>query len=269
MLLVYILIKTLPPSLLYLGTSLALLPVLVFLIASLILFRTKYKNISPTFKLVKLKYSGDLIVKGSQFFVLQMTSLIIFTSSNMVITQIFGPGEVATYNIAFKYFNYVPMIFTTILNPLWSAYTDAYVKEDFDWIRNAIKKVFRVWVLLSILVLIMIIVADYVYDIWLGSKMKVPFALSAVMGLFTIVSNWNDIFAFFMNGLGKIRLSLYIAIIEGIIYIPLSILFAKNLGFGITGVVFAAIICLLLGTVFAPIQYYKIINKKDVGIWGK
>ncbi len=266
---VYVLIRTLPQSILYLGAGSTFIPVAVFLIASVFLFRGTYKEIAPSFKSVNLKYSKDLISLGFQFFVIQAASLIIFATDNMIITQIYGPEDVTIYNVAYKYFNYIPIVFYTILNPFWSAYTDAYVKEDFVWIRNAIKKIFNVWILLSLVVLIMIAVADYVYDIWLASKITVPFVLTILMGIFAILSNWNNIFAYFLNGVGKIRLSLYVSVFIGILNIPLSIFLAKNLELGISGVITATLICLLFGSVYAPIQYYKIINKKDEGIWGK
>jgi Na+-driven multidrug efflux pump len=115
----------------------------------------------------------------------------------------------------------------------------------------------------------MITAADVVYNIWLDSKIKVPFILTILMGIFAILSNWNNIFAYFINGVGKIRLSLFYAVFVGIINIPLSILLAKNAGLGISGVIAATLICLLLGSIYSPVQYFKIINKKDTGIWGK
>jgi O-antigen/teichoic acid export membrane protein len=266
---IYLLIIYSPSSLITLGAGSSLIPVIVFFAASVFLFRKKYKKISPSLKLVNLKYSKELIGLGFQFFVIQAATLIVLATDNMIITQLFGPDEVAVYNIAYRYFNYIPIIFFTILNPLWSAYTDAYVKEDVEWIKNTVKKILKVWAMLSVLVLLMITAADVVYNIWLDSKIKVPFILTILMGIFAILSNWNNIFAYFINGVGKIRLSLFYAVFVGIINIPLSILLAKNAGLGISGVIAATLICLLLGSIYSPVQYFKIINKKDTGIWGK
>lgn len=268
-LVVFILVKTASSSLLLLGTLSTAVPVLVFFIASIILFKTRYKEISPSLKFVNLKYSKDLIGLGFQFFVIQAASLIVFATDNMIITQIFGPNEVTPYNIAYRYFNYIPIVFLIILNPLWSAYTEAYVKEDTQWIKSTVKQIMKVWFILSVIVLVMIAAADFVYDIWLASQVKIPFVLTILMGVFAIVTNWNNIFAYFINGVGKIRLSLYYSVVIGIINIPLSILLAKHFEMGIPGVITATIICLLGGSIYAPIQYYKIINKKDSGIWGK
>ena len=72
-----------------------------------------------------------------------------------------------------------------------------------------------------------------------------------------------------INGIGKIRISLYLSLFIGVVNIPLSVFLARNAGMGVSGVIAATLICVLLGSVFAPIQYYKIINKKDRGIWSR
>ncbi len=268
-LLVYLLLKIASPSILLLGAGSTFIPVVVFIFASFIFFRRKYKTISPSFKAVRLSNLKDLLGLGTQFFIIQIATLIIFTTDNLIITQLFGPADVTVYNIAYKYFNYIPIIFFMVLTPMWSAYTEAYAKDDLNWIKNAISKILKVWALLSILVIIMIFIANWVYDIWLNSTIQVPVGLTILMGFFAIISNWNNIFAYFINGVGKIRLQLYSSVIVGIINIPLSIYFARNLDMGISGVIAATCICVGVGSIWAPIQYSKIVNKKATGIWAK
>ena len=102
---------------------------------------------------------------------------------------------------------------------------------------------------------------------WIGDRVQITFILSAIMALFVIISTWNNIFAFFLNGIGKIKFSLYQSITAGIINIPLSIFFAKYLSLGINGVILGTIGSLLVSTILQPIQYYKIIEHKAEGIW--
>ena len=163
----------------------------------------------------------------------------------------------------------VPLVFNVILAPFWSAFTDAYVKQEYDWIRNSIRKLILMWALLSVATIIMILLSDNVYKIWIGPDTNVPFILSLFTGLFVIIANWNNIFAYFMNGVGKVRVSLYSSIFTAILNFPLSIFLAENLGMGITGIIVATNICLIISSVWSPIQYSKIINKKASGIWNK
>lgn len=247
----------------------SLVPVFVFSIASVILFRGIYKQLVPSFKFVNFKYSSSLVKLGMQFFIMQISSLIVFTTDNMIITQLYGPEPVVTYNIAYKYFYMVPLVFNVILAPFWSAFTDAYVKQEYDWIKNSIRKLILMWALLSVATLIMIVISDGVYKIWIGPDTDVPFILSLFTGLFVIIANWNNIFAYFINGVGKVRLSLYSSIFTAVLNIPLSIFLAEQAGLGITGIIVATNLCLIISSIWAPIQYSKIISKKASGIWNK
>jgi Na+-driven multidrug efflux pump len=187
----------------------------------------------------------------------------------MIIAQLFGPLEVTPYNIAYRYFGVMSMIFGIITTPFWSAYTEAYYKKDIAWVKNATRRLIIMWALMSFGTAVMLFFSGFVYRIWIGELVTVPFGLSAIMALFVIIGNWNNIFAYFLNGTGKIRLQLYSAIFVGLINIPLSILFAKYLHLDIVGVVLATCVCMLVGSVWAPIQYYKIINNTAKGIWAK
>jgi O-antigen/teichoic acid export membrane protein len=247
----------------------SLIPVFVFVIASAILFRGIYRPFAPSVKFVNFKYSSSLVKLGIQFFIMQISSLIVFTTDNMIITQLYGPEPVVTYNIAYKYFYMVPLVFNVILAPFWSAFTDAYVKQEFDWIKNSIRKLIIIWALLSAATIVMILLSDNVYKIWIGPDTNVPFILSLFTGLFVIIANWNNIFAYFMNGVGKVRVSLYSSIFTAVLNIPLSVFLAENLGMGITGIIVATNICLIISSVWSPIQYSKIINNKASGIWNK
>lgn len=259
--------KVAEPSLFLYGIIASVIPILVFGVASIYLFRGHYKIISPSIKYLNFKYSSSLIKLGLQFFVIQISSLIVFTTGNIIIAQLFGPKEVVTYNVAYKYFYMVPLVFNVILAPFWSAFTDAYVKEENDWIKNAIKKLIIIWGIFSLITLGMIIFSDFAYLIWVGEQIEVPFKLSIATGIFVMIANWNNIFAYFINGVGKIRLALYYSIFTALINIPLSILLAKNFGLGVTGVMVSTNVCLIFASIWAPIQYNKIINKKATGIW--
>jgi O-antigen/teichoic acid export membrane protein len=245
------------------------IPVLVFIVASIFLFAGHYKNIAPSVRFIDFKYSANLVKLGMQFFVIQISSLIVFTTDNVIIAQLFGPGEVVIYNVAYKYFYMIPLVFNVMLAPFWSAFTEAYVKREHDWIQNTVKKLIIGWSVLSLVAIIMIIFSNPIYSIWVGPEIKVPFILSLFMGVFVIIANWNNIFSYFINGVGKIRIQLYYSIGVAVLNIPLSIFLAKYADLGITGVIIATNICLIFASLWAPVQYHKIINNRASGIWNK
>ncbi len=265
--LIFILLKTTEGSLFKLGFVYSATPVFVLIIATLYFFKKYYSAYIPSFHFVNLYYFKDLMKLGVDFFIIQISVIIIFSTDNMIITQLLGPTEVTPYNIAHKYFSMAMMSFTIIVSPFWSAFTEAYVREDFDWIKRSIKNLIRIWSIIVLGVIIMLIIANPIYNFWLGGKVKVPYLLSILMAFYVIMLSWSTIFFHFINGTGKIKLQRNIYIITSLSNIPLSIFFAKHLNLGSAGVILGTIICLTVWIIIAPLQSYKIINKKADGIW--
>ncbi|NTW25561.1 MAG: oligosaccharide flippase family protein [Lentimicrobium sp.] len=266
---IYVLTITTDGSLMNLALAVTASPIIVLLVASFVFFSREYHDFRPSFKYVKLNQLKELTGIGFQFFLIQIAVLVIFSTDNMIITQILGPEHVTPYNIAFKYFNSITMAFAIIMKPLWSAYTQAYTINDIPWIRRITGKLTRFWLVILALVIIMILVSGPFYKFWVGEEIKIPFLLTVFMGVFILISTWNNVYVYFINGTGKIRFQLYSSLFAAALNIPVSIYFARDLEMGAAGVILATCICLFPGTILAPIQYFKIINKTATGIWAK
>ncbi|MBK9356515.1 MAG: oligosaccharide flippase family protein [Bacteroidales bacterium] len=266
---ILILMKTTDPSLINLGLVLGASPVIIFLLASLYFFNRDYKPYRPTFKLVNLTYFKDLAGLGIQFFIIQITVVVIMSANNLIISQVVGPEAVTGYNVAYKYFGLISMIFVIITNTYWSAFTEAFIKKDFLWIKRVMKNLVRLWSGIVFVILLMLIFADPFYLLWVGDKVKVPFMLSVFTALFIIIYIWYSIFIYFINGTGKIKLQLYTTVAVALLHIPIAIFLSVNLGMGTAGVILGSCITYLPGSILGPMQYFRIINNKAGGIWGK
>jgi Na+-driven multidrug efflux pump len=113
----------------------------------------------------------------------------------------------------------------------------------------------------------MLIFSNLVYRLWVGAEIKIPFTISLVMAAYIIINAWNGIYSQFLNGVGKVRLQLYLAVVGSSVNIPLAIFLAKNTG--IYGVILATTIVSIVSAVITPIQSRKIITNRAAGIWGK
>lgn len=247
----------------------SLIPVVTGIGASLVLYGKKYKSLRPSLGAVNFNHSRKLLSLGFQFFFIQLIVLVIFSTDNLLITQLFGPAEVPAFNIAFKYFSVVTVGFNIILAPFWSAFTDAFVNGDDLWIKKVVRKLVRFWFLLTIGTIIMLICSTTVYRLWVGEEIHISFLTSLSIAAFVLISCWNNIFTYFLNGVSKIRLQLYVCILIGIVNIPLAILLSKIDGLGVSAIAISNCVCLSIGAIVAPLQYYKIVNKKAKGIWNK
>ncbi len=266
---IFLITKSTKGSLIYLGLALGFSPILVLSVASIWFFTHDYKYYVPSFKYIKFSYAKDLMHLGIKFFILQIAALILYQTNNIIITQLIGPADVTVFNIAYKYFGVIPMAFSIITAPFWSAYTESYLKKDLEWIKRSIRTLMYLWLFTSLLALLMLLVSGYIYKLWIGSRIPIPFSVSIACALYVIIVTWANIFLTFVNGIGKISLQLYLTIIVIVFNIPLAIFLAKYLNMGISGVLFATCIDFLIFAIIIPIQYLKIINNNAVGIWNK
>jgi len=266
---VFILTRITQGSLLWLSVGVSCANLLSPLLATVWFFSKDYKDLIPSLKYVSLKSAKDLMGLGFMFIIMQFAALILFATDSFIIAQLFGPEEVTPYNIAFKYFSVVTMLFAIITTPFWSAYTDAYHKKDFTWIKRITRKLAGFWLLFVGMVILMILFSGYFYHFWVGDSIKIPFLLSVSMGVWVLIATWTSIFGNFLSGVGKIRLSLYHSLAMILINIPLSIFLAKYLGLGSSGVIIGTCLCVLPQVFLHPIQYKKIINNRARGVWGK
>jgi O-antigen/teichoic acid export membrane protein len=267
LIIIFILTKTTDGTLMNVALTFSAAPVIILLIAYPITFFGYFKDFKPQIKAVKTRYAKDLMNLGTQFFVLQISGLIIFGTSNIIISRILGPEEVAPYGIAFRYFSIATMAFNIIITPMWSASTDAFAKGDLLWIKRSMKAMMKVSVISSIGVLGLIFAANLAYHLWIGKVVTIPFKLTFWMGIYTIVILWSTCFSTFLFGIGKLRVQLINTLIVSSLFIPLALGLSKSLG--ITGIVVALCLTNLSGAVLNPIQYYKIISGKAAGIWNR
>jgi O-antigen/teichoic acid export membrane protein len=265
---IIVLIKTTEGSLLYLALTLGIAPMIVLLFISIYMFKSEFRTIAPSLNYVRTKHFKDLIGLGARFFLVNISVIIIFATDNMIITQLFGPAEVPAYAIAHKYFGLITVGFSFILVPMWSAYTEAYVKNDINWVLSVINKLKKTWLILVALGLLMFAISPVFFKLWVP-QIEVPLLLSGMMFLYVILLAWGNIFVNFVNGVGKIQLQLILGGVGALVNIPLSYFFANTLGLGSAGVIGASIVCIAYGPVFAPIQFKKIINGTASGIWNR
>ena len=261
--------KTDHSSLLIFGSIFSALPVLILVGLNIFAFNTTFKDFKPKFSLWKKEYLKEITGLGFKFFVVQIAAMVLFSTDNFIISKLFSPEEVVPYNIAFKYFSIVTMVYSILLTPYWSSFTEAYTKNDFKWIKKSVNNIQKIWLIVPFGLIIMLLVSDWFYLLWVGDKVLVPLQLSMAMALFVLLVTFNMIYVNFINGVGKIKLQLITSLISMTINIPLSIYLGKFLGWGTTGVILATCFSLGYSVVLRPIQYYKLINNTAKGIWNK
>ncbi len=252
---IFILTKVSEPSLMNVALAFSLSPIIVYLIAYPYTFYCRYREIKPSIAKIRLEYVKSLGGLGVKFFILQISCLVLFFTSNLLISNLFSPAEVTPYSIAFKYFNVVSSVFMIIVNPLWSAITDAYVKRDVAWIESSMNRMMKIFVMACLLMLVMVALSKTVYHFWVGDEVEIPYALSLSLAVFNITYIWANLYSAYCNGVGHLRMALWSMCTAALLFIPVCITIARLIG--VQGVAYSLGLVLLIPGLALFYQYIR------------
>lgn len=225
------------------------------IIFSFVFFR-KRMYLFPKFSFVKRNRVRDIAGIGINFFIIQLTTIVIFTSDNLIITKLLGPEAVTPYSVVYQFFQIFIVFWYIISAPLTPLYTDAYINNDTNWIKNTLKNLNKLFIVVVCLVFFAVLIAKYLIGLWVGMQLQYPRYIFLFFGFFVLIRIYGDLYMSFLNSIGKLKWQLYLSIFGAVINIPLSLLFVETFEFGSSGVILATCISLLLLAIVMPIQAY-------------
>lgn len=267
LLIIYTLTQTTTGSLLWVAVTYSASPLVIYLVAYPITFFKVFPRLRPSVHLFRRQYLKDLLNIGVQFFLLQLSGILLFAFANILISHMFGPENVTPYNISYRYFSLVPIMMNIILAPMWSATTDAYAKGDLLWIKRTMRRIHIILFMVFALLAVMVAVSPLVYRIWVGNEIAIPMSLSACIALYVAVIVSSLTYSNFLNGLGKLRVQTINTVSVALLFVPLCRCLGNE--FGVTGIVTGMTLLALSGLVLNRIQFNRVINETARGIWNK
>lgn len=217
----------------------------------------------PDWKYKNKIYGKELTSLGLEFFVLQCSSIILFSTDNFIISSFIGVNSVTDYSLVSKLFQVVSSMFSILLVQLWSAVAEAICKEKYKWIENAIKRLIILLIPTAIILSIMVIKFDLIINIWIGRSINVDKKLLILGAIYAWMICFNGIFVNVQNGMSKIRIQTISSIISCAINIPMAYVFISKFNLGILGVMLSNIVCLCISSIMCSVDVYIRIFKKS------
>lgn len=212
-----------------------------------------------TFQTAKVK---QVFSAGFYFFVLQFSGLILFSTDNVIIGKYLGLEDVTVYNIIDKIFTTGNTLFSILLVALWSAVTKASAENDFDWIKQIIKRLRLYALIYAVGVIFVGVNFDYIASLWIGQELVYGWDVKTIFILYFIFLAFGAIYVNVINGLGELRLQVYLTVIGAVVNIPLSIYLGYYLEMGLTGIKLATFIALIPLWIMMPLQVMRILKKQ-------
>jgi O-antigen/teichoic acid export membrane protein len=193
--------------------------------------------------------------------------LLIFQFTNIIISRELGPESVTLYNVTYKIFSIVEMVAMIILTPIWSAYTDAYTRKDFDWMKRSAAKLEKMGLISFPALVLLTIISPFLFKIWLGNEIETSIYVSIAIAFFTFCKIMGNIYMYQINGTGKVRIQLISYLIIAIFAIPTMVYCCRK--WGLLGIIIIPSLVFLIQFIVGKIQLNKIINQTAMGLWNK
>lgn len=255
------------PSLVVLVFAISAMPVIVTFISSMLLFNGRYKKVAPKFHCIRISKVKELFSLGYKFFIINIQVVVLYQSTNFLISYLSSPLQVTAYNIAYKYLNLAMMISIMIFAPLWPAYTDAYTKGDYEWMNRIWIKMYKVYGITVVTCIIMVLVSPLVFHLWIGNRANIPFTMTCLVGIYVMAYCWMNLNGTLIVGIGKIKLDTIIVCIGMCVHIPLSFFLGHFIG--AYGVVVSMILINAFYALIYHVQVRKILSGSATGIWNE
>ncbi len=182
-----------------------IVPLVIILVIQVVAFTGKYKAYIPRLSLLRREYLNDILKKGILFFTLQLFWMMLTTADVYLISFFFGELAVLKISLFFKIFTLLPMMYFLVIGPFWTAFTEAYHRGEFEWIKSVILKLNALTLLFVMFGFVMLFLLQEFISLWIG-RFDIESDLNAVLVLTQmLLIVYLFPFNYLLNGTGNIK----------------------------------------------------------------
>ena len=217
-----------------------------------IFYFNKNKILIPKISDVSLDKLHGILNIGGKIFVIQIAGLIIFSTDNFIITNFLGPEMITEYSVVYKFFSIPFIAINLILGPVWPEATKEYYDRNYEWFKNILKKLKKVFILLVLIILLMICIGKKFIFIWTTYKIDPSILLIIITSISVMLTCYSHMYATILTGINEINFLMALSIVQAIMNILLSYIFIKYTALGVNGVILATCFCMITNIFTLP-----------------
>lgn len=212
-------------------------------------------NLSHLLKALSiLKLSG-------KFFVLQISSIILFSIGNYLVYIYLGANEVARYDTINKLFLFGMTLYNVIIAVVWPEFTHYLTVGSYRHAWQLYKKLVFGTVALCVSIVLGSSLIPKIIFIWTHGKLSVPFADTIPFVFAVCIQMIAYSGAVVLNSVGQISGQIILAILAASGMFPLSTFYFEA-GYGIMSVPIATSILTFPAAIYCSLQAYRILSGK-------
>jgi len=224
------------------------MPILIKALGSL-LFLWRTPMLVPRIGDIDLAHARDLLGGGSVFFVIVLTQALAIQSDQILIANLTGVEQVATYSIVQRLFTIPYILANFLFVAQWPAFSAAAARGDHDWIRQTFwRTLLTVAVLAAGLSLALLFIHKPILQLWVGDTIQPSALLVAGMAAYAILLVIVGACSTLLVSLDVRRPQIWINISMLVVNLPLSIYLIPRIGASgaIIGTAVSYLLCMVI-----------------------
>lgn len=202
----------------------------------------------PRFRSVSRSAIRKIGGLGGMFFLLQLGSLALFQTDNLIVAHFLGASAVTPYSVTWRLFTYTTMFQILALPSFWPAYAEAFSRGDRGWIQRSFHLNFGIGLASTVMLAIpLVIFGPWIIGHWAGAAAIPPFALLFWMAVWSVIYAVSASQACLLMGASRLRGQAIYTLLAAGVNLTLSILLVRRIGLVgvILGTIIAYAVCMI------------------------
>ena len=191
----------------------------------------------------------ELTDSGSSFFLIQLAGVVVFSSDNLIVSHYLGAAEVTPYSVTWRLAAAAGLLQSLLFPALWPAYTEAYAKREYAWIRQTFRLTIRSVVALNLVCAVVLVAGGRsMIRIWAGAAAVPGRNLLVAMAVWTVVSAFMSVESCLLAALNRTREQAALSVLAAAVNVASSVVLVRYIGAVgvITGTVLSYMLVLII-----------------------
>jgi O-antigen/teichoic acid export membrane protein len=222
------------------------LPVLTaYLLLSVYIFGYRHRDLAPDFRRINFGNFRAIWHDSSRLLVAQIADTVIAFTSNVLVASQLGAATVPEVSVSLQVMMILNFVSCMFILPLWPAYVEAGIREDWHWIRKAWLR--GIWRSLGAVVLGSL-VYTLIYRLFIHTWSPVlpipPLRFVLALDAWFLIYVWNKNSMVLVNALGFTSVRAWIAPFAALVFVAVAYVLLPHIGIvaiPIAGVASAAV----------------------------
>jgi O-antigen/teichoic acid export membrane protein len=208
------------------------LPIIsAYLLLSIYIYFFRHRGLAPNFLSVNFMHFRIIWHDSSRLLVAQIGDAVIAFTSNVLVASQLGAAVVPEVSVSLQ----IMMIFNTIscmlILPLWPAYVEAGVREDWTWIKSALwRGAFRSVGAIAVGSLCYTLIYRVFIHTWSRALPIPPLSFVIALDLWWLVYVWNKNPMVLLNALGFTSVRAWVAPLAAGVFVGTAAILLPKLG---------------------------------------